>query len=606
MPWLGHVFSHFTVTLLVLATLAATAHAADFEIRRVKREKEGLLIYHDPVMVPGELSMRVDLSRGGCDVEKPPVSVRQAGDSFATLIAIDRGDKRSLGKHSKDILGGVSDYLRVELMTQRVAQDEYALLDSYGTPPPREQPLTNNLPALQGFLENAPEPEAAGAAIYRRTLDALRLLEATAKPLRAVVIISDGADPNLYPGGVAEDTLLIERAKQLGSPIFAIVISRTPQGNAHRAALQAAATRLQSVAIRSGGGVVREIKADESLRPNLAQSLQSFAQAVGAWQRTECDLCGECATGDTAVELTALSKDEVVARSRQPHTVQLTNVGDFEDCKQCMQASDCDCPEGVKATCKDRECRCAGECKDDDDCKENETCEKGKCKAKFPIPWLVVGLVLAFLLFVVIVIVAVGGFLLRTRAEDRRRQEDEDRRRRDEERWKQREVEEEQKRREVEERRREAEAQREIAMAAQRAQLEASQRAQAQAAVAATAPPTPFRLHAQSAGYSDIPLPEGVTVIGADQQAVLEAVRHLPPGTSGNPVVLAAQTISGKHAVVRVLGSAVSVTDLGSTNGTYVNGVRLAAHAIVELKPGDRLDLSRQVGFVVEATGVGR
>lgn len=588
------------LALLLLTGLTVTAHAADFEIRRVTRAKEELVIYHDPVVAPGEVAMRVDLTRGGCDVARPPVNIRQAGDSFGTLIAIDRGDKRSLGKWSKDILGGVGDFLRAELMTQRMVPDEYALLDSYGTPPPREQPLTSSLPTLESFLSTAPEPEQAGAAIYRRTLDATRLLEATSKPLRAIVIVSDGADPNLYPGGVAEDTLLIERSKQLGAPIFAVVISREPLSKEHRAALQAAAIRLQSVAVRSGGGVIREVKADDNLRPNLAQALQTFAQTIGSWQRTDCGLCGEVTTGETAVELSALVGEDVIARSRQPYATKLTNVGDYAGCKQCDQASDCSCEDETQATCKDRECRCAGDCSEDADCPRGQSCRKGKCEATFP--WVAVGVVGGFLVFVLLVFGGVLVFFLRSQAEDRRRREDEARRREDEARWKQRE-EEERKRREGEAQQRESEAQRHAAEAAiQQAKAEAAQRAKAEAV--AVAPVTPFRLHAQSAGYADIPLADGVTVIGGDAAGVLDAVRHLPPGSVGYSVVLAGATISAKHAVMRVLTGAVSVTDLGSTNGTFVNGVRLAAHAIVELKPGDRVEFSRQVAYVLEATGV--
>ena len=73
--------------------------------------------------------------------------------------------------------------------------------------------------------------------------------------------------------------------------------------------------------------------------------------------------------------------------------------------------------------------------------------------------------------------------------------------------------------------------------------------------------------------------------------------------TLDDPAVLTAVTVSGKHAVVHVTGSAVSVTDLGSTNGTFVNGERVKPHAVVALGPGDRVDFSRQASFVLEAVG---
>ncbi len=46
-------------------------------------------------------------------------------------------------------------------------------------------------------------------------------------------------------------------------------------------------------------------------------------------------------------------------------------------------------------------------------------------------------------------------------------------------------------------------------------------------------------------------------------------------------------SVSRRHAEIRVEGSRVFVQDLGSTNGTFVNGVRVAQE--VELKPGDEL-----------------
>jgi pSer/pThr/pTyr-binding forkhead associated (FHA) protein len=71
-------------------------------------------------------------------------------------------------------------------------------------------------------------------------------------------------------------------------------------------------------------------------------------------------------------------------------------------------------------------------------------------------------------------------------------------------------------------------------------------------------------------------------------------------------MVLKAATISGRHAVIRVVRGAVTVTDLGSTNGTFVNGVKINPNSIVELRPGDELHLSRQVLFVLEAVATPR
>jgi hypothetical protein len=514
------------------------------------------------------------------------VNVRQAGESFATLIVIDRGDPLSLGKWSKEILGGVGDFLRVELMQARPAPDEYAVLDSYGTPPPREQALSSSLPTLEAFLSTAPRPEAAGAAVFRRTLDGTRLLEATGKPLRAIVIISDGQDPNLYPGGVAEDTLLIERAKQLGAPIFAVSVVRKPNSNAHRAALQAASTRLQAVSVRSGGGVIREVAADDALRTQLAQALQAFSQAVGSWQRTECALCGEVPSGEVAVDLTATQAQQPVARSRQPFTTRLTAVPELPRCERCITASDCSCRAGAPASCQAGKCACGDVCAQDKDCAGGEICKQGKCQQG--IPWLLVtaGVVLAlFVLFVLAAVVLVG---LRARGESARQREEEQRRRDAEARR----IRDEDERRRREERERAEEQRRVDAQVRPAVPIAAAAAPRGVAAL--------LRLHAQTAGYADIPLPEGATLIGGDQDQILEAVRRLPPNVQGFPVVLSGSTVSGKHAVIRVVRGVASITDLGSTNGTIVNGVRVQPNTIIELRPGDRVELSRQLVFVLE------
>ena len=51
--------------------------------------------------------------------------------------------------------------------------------------------------------------------------------------------------------------------------------------------------------------------------------------------------------------------------------------------------------------------------------------------------------------------------------------------------------------------------------------------------------------------------------------------------------------VSRLHAVLQVSGHGLTLTDLGSTNGTLVNGVRLAPHAPQPLRDGDELRLGK-------------
>ncbi|MGC2620390.1 MAG: FHA domain-containing protein [Acidobacteriaceae bacterium] len=63
-----------------------------------------------------------------------------------------------------------------------------------------------------------------------------------------------------------------------------------------------------------------------------------------------------------------------------------------------------------------------------------------------------------------------------------------------------------------------------------------------------------------------------------------------------NDIRLEHPTISGQHAEVRRVGDAFELTDLGSTNGTFVNGVRITKQM---LKPRDRISLGA-VQFVFD------
>lgn len=53
---------------------------------------------------------------------------------------------------------------------------------------------------------------------------------------------------------------------------------------------------------------------------------------------------------------------------------------------------------------------------------------------------------------------------------------------------------------------------------------------------------------------------------------------------AGNTVVLADPAVSRKHVGIRRVDAAYELADLGSTNGVYVNGHRVAKKA---LEPGD-------------------
>lgn len=54
-------------------------------------------------------------------------------------------------------------------------------------------------------------------------------------------------------------------------------------------------------------------------------------------------------------------------------------------------------------------------------------------------------------------------------------------------------------------------------------------------------------------------------------------------------VLIPAPTVSSRHAIMRIEDDALFVTDLGSTNGTSVNGVDLAPMTAAQLKADDEV-----------------
>ena len=64
-------------------------------------------------------------------------------------------------------------------------------------------------------------------------------------------------------------------------------------------------------------------------------------------------------------------------------------------------------------------------------------------------------------------------------------------------------------------------------------------------------------------------------------------------GREGCDVVVADPEVSRRHAHIRIDGAATAIEDLGSTNGTFVNGRR--AHGATVLNVGDELRFGNTV-----------
>jgi pSer/pThr/pTyr-binding forkhead associated (FHA) protein len=80
-------------------------------------------------------------------------------------------------------------------------------------------------------------------------------------------------------------------------------------------------------------------------------------------------------------------------------------------------------------------------------------------------------------------------------------------------------------------------------------------------------------LFALSAG-PDIAVDQGLVMIGRDRRCDAR---------------LDSERVSRRHCVLTRAGGEVLVRDLGSTNGTYINGQRVAS---ARLKPGDEMSIA--------------
>ena len=68
-----------------------------------------------------------------------------------------------------------------------------------------------------------------------------------------------------------------------------------------------------------------------------------------------------------------------------------------------------------------------------------------------------------------------------------------------------------------------------------------------------------------------------------------------------NGIVINDAEISRKHTQLVYQGGKFIVTDLGSTNGTFVNGQRLTGQHV--LQPGEMVSLGEQINLMFEAVG---
>jgi hypothetical protein len=82
----------------------------------------------------------------------------------------------------------------------------------------------------------------------------------------------------------------------------------------------------------------------------------------------------------------------------------------------------------------------------------------------------------------------------------------------------------------------------------------------------------------------------------------LEGDQLLIGRDASNSIAINDAEISRKHSRLTFQGGKYVIEDLGSTNGTFINGQRLAGPAV--LKPGDVVSLGEQIVLMYDAINV--
>lgn len=91
----------------------------------------------------------------------------------------------------------------------------------------------------------------------------------------------------------------------------------------------------------------------------------------------------------------------------------------------------------------------------------------------------------------------------------------------------------------------------------------------------------------------------GLSLVGASGSFELNEGVHVVGREAGLTIALVGEsTVSRRHAEIVRIGDSVVVRDVGSTNGTFLNGVRLDGDQ--PLRPGDRVQFG-SVGFEVKS-----
>ena len=577
--------------VIAMALWPATSLGADFRIRKVTLQGDTLYLYHEHIADVATGDVKVKVGGHACkalssDVLKP----MRGGDLLTTLVVLDRGgsDKTGMGQYTQQVRDAVKK-VAGDLLAQG-SGDTIAVIDSPGrNQPPGQLAPTKENAAVQAFLDGLPAPAGSGADVYGTANVGLGLLDKAASRLRAVIVISDGIDPaaEREANVVDNHATLVAEANRRGVPIAAVHVDRAGEAGRSRELNergQQGRARMNELANKTNGEF-RTVGVGSEFQAKLASTLRELAGQYADVDRTACAMCGEYQWATNhLVSMTVEKNAKAVATSRGEPLVLLsipqvafgscdtgqasTATATVAEGGTCRQDGDCgDCGSCSKATCAAKTCAA------DTDCAATCKCGDGKCaKRKTAKDYLPIFAVVAAAL-------GVGLFLWASARRRKReaavaesaRQETEKRQAKQQAEMQGRFEQERQAREQLERNAHQAEARRQAEMAGLQDKL------------------NPILLRVATAPGStatcDVPVRAGSFVIGARSPA---------------DILLDAPTVSGAHARLDVEPNGrASLTDLGSSNGTYLNQYKLSANQTVEVRPGDQIGISTRIVLTI-------
>ncbi len=560
------------LSLVGLLSVAAPAAAAkDFSIRKVRKEQSRLVVYHNPLVLEPGAQVHFRLKKGGCDADPAKLAKPVRPDeSYSLLIVLDRAG--GMGRSSDAVLGALKSFLRREFAKKK--NGEYAIVDSAGSKVRELGKLVSNLDELTKFVDEAAASNGRGGDVYSNAERSLTVLGNSTIALRAVLIISDGYD-SISPEADPSNRLT-KTASTYGIPVFAVTVDRDGEVEGQekeKRNLKLGRDRLLSVAQGTHGEVLATVAADSNLQPGIETALANFSDGFDVLQRSECTLCGDVDAAEMTVEMSVEGPSGVLWQSGKLGNdhIALGTVGALPAC-QCAKTEDCaqglQCIEGAcSAPCeKDSQCNCAS---------GTAKCTTGRCRCEGAAasqgassggsgPNPSSGKLPMSLILSIGGVILGGGalfFLLRRKAPAPP----------------------------VSEPPPSPSAWRTMDSELDAPTPAASDESRLEDAPPLTAPEAPaekprYRLAAEDGGAS-YPLTIGESTLGASASCTLQ-LEH--------------PKVSGTHASIRIDESGAAwLVDEGSTNGTWLNGIRLAPKATAELKVGDRIGFSKLFVFLL-------